>query len=75
MRTRLLFPDVIRLRAGAGPHDLGSGDSEGDTFPEIAVHSSADLMATGDEDLSGQQGLAADGEDSESDVVVCNTPV
>ena len=68
-----LFPKVIR--AGAGPHDLGSGDNKGDTFPEIAVHSGADLTATGDEDLSGQQGLAAGGEDSESDVVVRNTPV
>jgi hypothetical protein len=30
-----IFPRVIR--AGAGPHDLGSGDNEGDTFPELIV--------------------------------------
>ena len=76
MRSRgpfWLFPKVIR--AGAGPHDLGSGDNEGDTFPELTVHSGAEPIATGDEDLGGRQGPAADGDDSEPEVVVHNTPV
>jgi hypothetical protein len=44
MRPRKLmpmFPKVIR--AGAGPHDLGSGDNRGDTFPELMARSDADL--------------------------------
>ena len=75
MRSRLPWIPLKVTRAGAGPHDLGSGDNGGDTFPKIAVHSSADLMATGDEDLSGQESLATDDEGSERDVVVRNTPV
>ena len=42
-----LFPKVIR--AGAGPHDLGSGENRGNTFPELAVRSDAEPMS-GDED-------------------------
>jgi hypothetical protein len=74
MRWRIplrLFPKVIR--AGAGPHDLGSGDNEGDTFPELTVYSGAEPMATGDEDLSGRRGLDTDDDDLDSDIVVHNT--
>lgn len=67
-----IFPKVIR--AGAGPHDLGSGDNKGDAFPELAVHSGAGSMATGDEDSSERQSPATDDDDSGSDVVVHNTP-
>ena len=42
-----LFPKVIR--AGAGPHDLGSGENRGSTFPELTVRSDAEPMS-GDED-------------------------
>ena len=60
MRSRRpfgLFPKVIR--AGAGPHDLGSGDNTGDTFPELMVESNAE--PTDDDSL-------------EQDVVIRNTP-
>ena len=30
-----MFPRVIK--AGAGPHDLGSGDNHDETFPELTV--------------------------------------
>jgi len=72
MRSRKwMFPKVIR--AGAGPHDLGPGDNEGDAFPKLAVQPDAE-PTTGDEDLGEQWGLIADATDSESDVVVRNTP-
>jgi len=57
-----MFPRVIR--AGAGSHDLGSGDNRGDTFPELTVESDADLTMTNDEDDTGD----------EPDIVVRNTP-
>ena len=38
MRWRKWMPMLPKVvRAGAGPHDLGSGDNRGDTFPELAV--------------------------------------
>lgn len=41
MRKRaLMFPKVIK--AGAGPHDLGSGDNRGETLPELTVQLSSD---------------------------------
>lgn len=67
-----MFPKVIR--AGAGPHDLGSGSNMGDTFPELVVESDAEPATSGDEDLGGQWALATDDTDSESDIVVRNTP-
>ena len=67
------FPKVIR--AGAGPHDLGSGDNRGGTFPELTVHESdAEPMMDGDEDPRGQWGPIADDTDSEADAVIRNTP-
>lgn len=63
------------LRAGAGPHDLGSGDNGGDAFPELMVESDADEPTTStDEDLGGQSDLATDDADSESIIVVRNAP-
>jgi len=35
-----MFPKVIK--AGAGPHDLGSGDNHDETFPELTVQMSPD---------------------------------
>ena len=52
-----LFPKVIR--AGAGPHDLGSGDNTGGSFPALAVQSDTETM---------------DDIDVEPDIVVHNTP-
>lgn len=72
-RKRLgLFPKVIR--AGAGPHDLGSGDNRGGTFPELLSQSDDEPTTSGDEDLRGEWDYAADDTGSESDVVVRNTP-
>jgi len=45
-----------KIRAGAGPHDLGSGDNQGETFPELTVQSDAELTASDDEDLGRQLG-------------------
>jgi hypothetical protein len=67
-----MFPKVIR--AGAGPHDLGSGDNRGDAFPELTVRSDAESTMDTDEDFGGQWGLDTDDADSESDIVVRNTP-
>ena len=41
MRKRaLMFPKLIK--AGAGPHDLGSGNNHDETFPELTVQSCPD---------------------------------
>jgi len=75
MRSRKwmpMFPEVIR--ASAGPHDLGSGDNRGDTFPELAVQYGAEPMVGSDGNLGDHWGPTADGTDSEPDIVVRNTP-
>jgi hypothetical protein len=74
MRSRKrmpMFPKIIR--AGAGPHDLGSGDNEGGTFPELTLRSDAEPATNSDEDLEGQWGLNID-DGSEPDIIVRNTP-
>ena len=63
------IPTVIR--AGAGPHDLGSGENEGDTFPELTVQLGDELTA-GDGDFDGEWGPNSDDNNSEPDVVVHN---
>ena len=73
MRSRKWMPPKV-IRAGAGPHDLGSGDNRGGTFPELTVLSNAEHMSSGDEGLGGQSNLTADDTDSEPDIVVRNTP-
>lgn len=75
MRSRgpfALFPKVIR--AGAGYHDLGSGDNRGDAFPELTVQSDAETTASGDEDFGQLWSPTMDDFGSEADVVVRNTP-
>ncbi|KAF9644314.1 hypothetical protein BDM02DRAFT_991490 [Thelephora ganbajun] len=67
-----LFPKVIR--AGAGPHDLGPGDSRRGAHLESTVLSGAEPTAGGDKDLGGQRGSIDDSADSEPDIVVRNTP-
>ena len=42
-RRALMFPKIIK--AGAGPHDLGSGDNCDETSPELTVESSPDSDA------------------------------
>ena len=72
MRFELgLFPRVIR--AGAGLHDLGSGESTGDTFPELTSQSDADLMSV-DKDPREQWDPAINDADSELDTVIRNVP-
>jgi len=66
------FPKVIR--AGAGPHDLGSGDNGGGTFPELASQSDTEPATSSDDsDLGGEGDLAA-GADLGPSVVIRNTP-
>ena len=73
MRSRMrFFPKV--MRAGAGPHDLGSGDNGGGTFSELTTGSDHESIIGGNEDPAGYWGLIADDSDSESDIVVRNTP-
>lgn len=74
MRLRkLMFPKVIR--AGAGPHDLGSGDNRGDAFPELTVQFDAEPTTSGDEDLGEEWDPITDDTDSGPDAVVRNTPL
>ena len=71
MRPRMpfsLFPKVIR--AGAGPHDPGSGDNRGDTFPELTVQAD-----TGGEGLGESWDHSMDCSSSdEMDVVADSAP-
>ena len=66
-----MFPK--KMKAAAGPHDLGPGDNSGDTFPELTTQSDVECTASGDEDFEGQWGSDMD-DNSEPDVVVRNTP-
>ena len=75
MRSRgpfFMFPKVIR--AGAGPHDPGSGDREGDALPRLAAQPEDEPVASGDEDVGVQWSSAAGDSDSETDVVIRNAP-
>lgn len=65
-----MFPEVIR--AGAGPHDLGSGDNEGETFPELTAGTDSEPTTSDAGDLGGQP---IDDADAEPDVVVRNMPL
>ena len=71
LRTRKWIPPKV-IRAGAGPHDLGSGDNREDTSPELTVQSDGEPTTSGDEDLGGQSDPTADG--TSSGVVVRNAP-
>ena len=72
MRWRWMFPKVIR--AGAGPHDLGSGDNRGDTFPELTAQPDGELTMSDDENSRGQWGPTMDVTGSKLGIVVRNTP-
>ena len=63
-----VIPDVFR--AGAGPHDLGSGDNTGDTLPELLVEPDAEPTLYDDEDPGEEREDA----DHWPNVVVRNTP-
>ncbi|KAF9647850.1 hypothetical protein BDM02DRAFT_2478209 [Thelephora ganbajun] len=68
-----IFSQTVLMRAGAGPHDLGSGDNGGDVYPELTVKHGAEPTTSSDEDLSSDDAVD-DGTDSEPDIVVRNTP-
>ena len=71
MRWRKLlpmFPKVIR--AGAGPHDLGSGDNRGDALPELAAQYDGEHTESGDEDLGRQWDPTTDDTSSGPNIVV-----
>jgi hypothetical protein len=70
-KGRPMFPKVNR--AGAGPHDLDSGN-RGDAFPELVVRPDAGPIMNSDEHLGGQQGLATDDANPEPDIISPNTP-
>ena len=72
-RLRKWMPPKV-FRAGAGPHDLGSGDNRGETFPELAVESNAESTTDGGGDLEGQLYLTTNDTDSEPIIVIRNTP-
>jgi len=67
-----MFPKAIR--PGAGPHDLGSGESGGGALPELTVESNDKPATSGDEGLGGQWDINIDDTDSKPDIVVRNTP-
>lgn len=70
-RRKWMFPKVIQ--AGAGPHNLGSGDNRGDTFPELTVQPDVELTTSSDEDFR-QWDPTTDDAGFEPDIVVHNTP-
>ena len=73
MKKRLwFFPKVIR--AGAGPHDLGSGDNRGETFPELTVQSDSEPTRSSDEDPSVPGGFPTEGTSSQQDIAVQDIP-
>ena len=53
-----MFPKVIR--AGAEPHDLGSGENRPDAFSELTIRSNAEGTTGNDDDLEDQWNLIED---------------
>jgi len=72
-RLRTWLPPKV-FRAGAGPHDLGSRDDIGETFPELTAQSNAEPATGGDDDPIGRSDLLMDDTDSEPIIVVRNAP-
>jgi len=67
-----MFPKVIR--AGAGPHDLGSGDNRGDAFPDLAAQYDVERIESDDEGLGREWGPTTDNAGSGSTIIVRNPP-
>ena len=75
MRKRLGIPRVIK--AGAGPHDLGSGAREDQSSPKVEARSPSDsgsdsMSSSCDED-GGNDKSSVTSIESESDTVIHNT--
>ncbi|KAF9644731.1 hypothetical protein BDM02DRAFT_3174168 [Thelephora ganbajun] len=43
-----IFSKTVLMRAGAGPHDLGSGDNRGDAYPELTVQHGSEPTTSSD---------------------------
>ena len=71
MNNNPIFPTVIK--AGAGPHNLGSGERRADAFPELTVNPDAEPMSGG-QDPQGYLDSATDGPRSELDVATPEIP-
>ena len=72
--------DAFRIRAvpqsnsgWAGPHDLGSGETRGETFPELTVRPDAEPVSD-DEDPGGRGDLTTNDTGPELDMVTRNLP-
>ena len=72
MRFKPLLRTPKVIRAGAGPHDLGSGDNKGDTFPELAVQFDNVSVASAGDDPGGQPGSITEGTGSDPDTTTQN---
>ena len=79
MRFRGMFTKKVpkkevpdKIRGGAGPHDLGSGDNRGGAFPELAVRYDDEPTVSEDEDSRGRP--VVDGTGSEPGNLDQNTP-
>jgi len=64
-----MLPKVVR--AGVGPHNLGSGDNRGDTFPELAVQYDPGHTKSDDEYLGRRSVPTAGDTGSEEDYDHC----
>jgi len=72
-RRRAGWMPLEVMKASAGPHDLGSGDNKGETFPELTAQSYSGPASSSDENLRGQSEFTTDDVGSGSVVVVRNT--
>ena len=63
-----------RIRARAGPHNLGSGNNQGETFPELVVQYDVEPTASSYEDPGRPLGPIAEGAGSEQGGIIQNTP-
>jgi hypothetical protein len=77
MRKRLGIPKVIK--AGAGPHDLGSGGREDSGSPKVEARSPSDSgsdpVSSLCDDDGGNDRSSVTSIESESDIVIHNTTV
>jgi hypothetical protein len=77
MRKRLGIRIPMIIKAGAGPHDLGSGDREDEGSPKVEVrspsNSDSDPMSSLCDDDGGNDRSSVTSIESESDIAIHNT--
>ena len=71
-RLRKWLPPKV-IRAGAGPHDLGTGDNREETFPDLTALSNREPTMGSDDSLGGRSDLTKDDTNSEP-IIVRNAP-